>query len=103
MLPRQARVDLGAMVIKGYSTFSKLQHYWNLTIRLFCYNQDTRWGRLTSLQGCSRCILQPEPTGLIYIYACVCFYISVFMCSYIYIYIYIYVCVCVCVCVHIRV
>ena len=25
--------------------------------------QDTRWGSLTPLQRCSRCILQPQPTG----------------------------------------
>ena len=34
MLPLRARVDLGAMAIKGYSAFPKLQHLWNLTIRL---------------------------------------------------------------------
>ena len=35
VLPLRARVDLGAMAMKGYSTFPKLQHSWNLTIRLF--------------------------------------------------------------------
>ena len=35
MLPLQARVDLGVMALKGYFTFPKIQHYWNLTIRLF--------------------------------------------------------------------
>ena len=28
-------VDLGAMAMKGCSAFPKLQHHWNLTIRLF--------------------------------------------------------------------
>ena len=35
MLPLRARVDLGAMAMKGYSASPKLQHCWNLTIRLF--------------------------------------------------------------------
>ena len=35
MLSIQARVDLEAIAMKRYSTFPKLQHYWNLTIRLF--------------------------------------------------------------------
>ena len=35
VLPRRARMDLGAMVIKGYSAFPKLRQQWNLIIRLF--------------------------------------------------------------------
>ena len=35
VLPLRAWVDLEAMVIKRYSVFYKLQHYWSLTIRLF--------------------------------------------------------------------
>ena len=35
MLPLRARVYLGVMAIKGYYTFSKVPHYWNLTVRLF--------------------------------------------------------------------
>ena len=35
MLQRRARVDLGAMAMKGRSIFPKPQHYWDLTIRLF--------------------------------------------------------------------
>ena len=31
----QARVDLGAMAMKGTLQSQKLQHYWNLTITLF--------------------------------------------------------------------
>ena len=34
MLPLRARVDLGGMVMKGYSALPKRQHYWNLAIRL---------------------------------------------------------------------
>ena len=36
MLPLRARVELGAMALKGYSAFKdpKIQYYWNLTIRL---------------------------------------------------------------------
>ena len=35
MLPHRARVDRGAMAMKGCSVFPKAQHYWDLTIRLF--------------------------------------------------------------------
>ena len=35
MLLFQARVDLGAMAIRGAPHSPKLQHYWNRTIRLF--------------------------------------------------------------------
>ena len=42
----------------------KLQHYWNLTIRLFSVISRTLMGGdLTPLQKSSRCILQPQPTG----------------------------------------
>ena len=42
----------------------KLQHYWNLTIRLFSHIPDTRLRRrLIPQQRCSRCILQPQPIG----------------------------------------
>ena len=44
----------------------KLQHYWNLTIRLFSVISRTLIvcvGGLTPLQKCSQCILQPQPTG----------------------------------------
>ena len=65
MLPRRARVDLGAMAMKGYSTFPKApQHCWNLTIRLFSVISRTLVrGGLTPLQRCSQCILQPQLTG----------------------------------------
>ena len=35
MLPLWAKVDQGAMAMKRCSAFPKLQHHWNLTIRLF--------------------------------------------------------------------
>ncbi len=64
VLPFRARVDLGAMAMKGYSAFTKQQHYWNLTKRLPVIISGTLLrGSLTSLQRSSRCILQPQPTG----------------------------------------
>ena len=48
---------------RGTSHSPKLQHYWNLTIRMFSVNQDIRWGNFTDLHWCSRCILQPQSTG----------------------------------------
>ena len=44
MLQLQARADLEAMEIMGYSAFFKLQHYLSFTIRLFSVIQDIRWG-----------------------------------------------------------
>ena len=42
----------------------KLQHCWNLTIRLFSVISTTLIGGiLTPLQRCSRCFLQPQLTG----------------------------------------
>ena len=43
----------------------KLQHCWNLTIRLFSviFRTLVRGGGLTPLQRCSQCILQPQLTG----------------------------------------
>ena len=35
MFPLRVRVDLGAMVMKGFPHSSKLQHYLSLMIRLF--------------------------------------------------------------------
>ena len=35
VLPHRARVDLGAMAMRGHSVFLKAPAYWNLTIRLF--------------------------------------------------------------------
>ena len=65
MLPLQASVDLGVMVMKGYNAFPKLQHYWNLTIRLFSVISRTlvEGGGLTPLKRCSQCILLSQLTG----------------------------------------
>ena len=64
MLPFCTRVDLGAMAMKGTLHSLKLQHHWNLAIRLFSVISRTLIGRgLTPLQSCSWCILQPQPTG----------------------------------------
>ena len=45
MLPFRARVDLGAMAMKGYSAFPKapasLEPYHQI---VYCHIQDTRWG-----------------------------------------------------------
>ena len=51
------------MTIKGYSAFPKAPaslepHHQNV-----CHIQDPRWRGPTPLQRCSRCILQPQPTG----------------------------------------
>ena len=44
----------------------KFQHYWNLIIRLFSVISRTLIGGY-SLQICSQCILQPQPTGQLFI------------------------------------
>ena len=36
-------MELWARAMKGYSEFSKLQHYWNLSIRLFIQNTCCGW------------------------------------------------------------
>ena len=61
VLPLQARVD------QGTPHSPKLQHCWNLIIRLFSVISRTLvsvgGGGLTPLQRSSRCILQPQSTG----------------------------------------
>ena len=53
-------MGLRAMAMKGYSTISKLAHYWNLIIRLFSFISRTLVGdALSLLLRCSRCIVQP--------------------------------------------
>ena len=74
VLPLQARVDLGVIALKGYSAFPKapvlLEPHHQI---VYCHIQDTRWGSLTPLLRSSLCILQPQPTGQIYM--CVLMYI----------------------------
>ena len=61
VLPLRVRVNLGAMTIKENS--AKLQHYWNLTIRVFGVISKTPiGGGLTSLPRCIQCILHPKTT-----------------------------------------
>ena len=45
MLSLRARVDQGPMAMKGILHSPKLQHYWNLTIRLFSVISRTLVGR----------------------------------------------------------
>ena len=52
----------------------KLQHHWNLMIRLISDISRTLicGGVLTPLQKNSRCILQPQPTRKVCVCVCVC-------------------------------
>ena len=65
MLPLQVRVDLGAMVMNGYSTFPKspwLEFHYQIVL---CHISDIRRGSFTPLQICLLCMLQPQPNGLL--------------------------------------
>ena len=90
------------MAIKGYSAFPNapalLEHHHQI---VSCHILDTRWGSLTPLQICSRCILQPGQQGqivnlhkcnmeYIYIYGHNTEYMYICTQHWIYIYIYIY-------------
>ena len=48
MQPLRARVNLGAMTIKGSSYSPKLRHFWSLTIRLFSVISRTLFGGVSS-------------------------------------------------------
>ena len=49
--------------MKGYSAFPNPSALLQFPYQIAkCYMQDTYYGSLTSLQRCSRCILQPQPT-----------------------------------------
>ena len=56
VLPRQARVDLGAMAIKGYSVFSPSD--W-----LVSYTENSLGVILPLCRGAVSEILQPQSTG----------------------------------------
>ena len=59
-----ARVDLGTMAMKELSAFTKARAIVEPHHQIvLCHKQDTRWKGFTPLQRCSRCILQPQPTG----------------------------------------
>ena len=62
MLPLRATVDLGQCHWRGTPHSPKLQHYWNLIIRLFSVISSILVGGLTPLLRFSRCILPPQPT-----------------------------------------
>ena len=49
----------GTMVMKCYSTFPKTQRMEPYHQIIFCHGQETCW---TTLQRCSQCILQTQPT-----------------------------------------
>ena len=57
----QARVGLGVITMKRYSTFPKapalLEPHHQI---VSCHIQNTCWWSLIPLQRCSRCILQPQ-------------------------------------------
>ena len=65
VLPFLARMDLGAIVMKRYYTFLKGSPLLEPHYQIFCVKSRTLVGRsFTPLQRCSRCILQPQATGL---------------------------------------
>ena len=59
--PLRVRVDLGAIAMKGYSTFPKalalLESHHQI---VSCHIRDNCWRSLLPLQKYSRCILQPQ-------------------------------------------
>ena len=65
VLPLRARVDLGAMALKIYSTILKAPALVEPRHQIVqCPIQDTRWESFTRLQRCSRSIQLLQPTGL---------------------------------------
>ena len=69
VLPLRVWVDLGAMAMKVHSAFPKAPALLEPTIRLYSVISRTfvgggGMGRLTTLNRCSQCILQPKPTRL---------------------------------------
>ena len=72
MLPLHARVNLGAMVRRGAPHSPKLQHFFNLTIRLFrVISGHSLRGGLTPLQRSGWCILQPSPSQTFLLWQCI--------------------------------
>ena len=52
------------MAMKGYSALSKAPVLLGpLHQIVLCHIQDTRWESFIPLHRCSRCVLQPQPTG----------------------------------------
>ena len=71
MLPLRARVDLGTMAMKGYSTFPKapalLESHHQIVLNDF---QNTHWGSLTPLQSVYS--TAPANWARNYRYVCIC-------------------------------
>ena len=64
MPPLRARVDLRAMEMKGYSSFSKAPALLELPHQIVsCHNWTLVGGALTPLQRSSEYILQSQSTG----------------------------------------
>ena len=63
MLLLWARVDLRVMAMKGYSAFPKLQHCWNLTIRLFRVRTLVGVGGLTLCREAVSVLYSPSRLG----------------------------------------
>ena len=58
-------MDLGAVVINGYSAFTKAPVLLEPHYQIVLYHmQDTHYGSFTPRQRCIRSILQPQSTGL---------------------------------------
>ena len=64
MLPLRARVDLGAMAMKGYSAFPQGPGLLKPSHQIvYCHIWDNRYRSRTLLQRCNRRFLQPQMTG----------------------------------------
>ena len=57
------RCYLGAIAMKGYSTFPKIPVQEPHHQIVLCHIQNTHWWSLTPLQRCSLCILSPSQLG----------------------------------------
>ena len=81
VLPFRARVDLGAMAMKGAPYSLKPQHHWNLTIRLFSFISRTLiGGGLTLCRGAVGVFYSHSRLGK-YIFECACMCVCVCVCE----------------------
>ena len=64
VLPLRIRMNLGAWAMKEYSATPKAPALPEPHRIVSCHIRDPCCGGLTLLQRCSRCILQPQLTGL---------------------------------------
>ena len=73
MLPRRARADPEQWQLRGTPHSPKLQHYWNLTIRLFSVIQDTRWWSVLSFcRGVVGVFYSPSRLGIFFLFSSYC-------------------------------